>query len=381
MAGSISARRAQQTYTVPKGYKPYNSRRSKPAGNGGLLAATDSKGTTITKGNGSVYHIGTGKKKSSEYLVSDVPKGGKVSKHNSHGSRKHKEYKEYKLHQEMELDDISETLERNSAKEDFIAKSIIDLDGNEDVLEIRDDKSVIDPAVAIEKKKLDLRKKYIINWNVPKTLLMPKLIAKVKPYLEIIPLIVAGKFPSRYGYLSKKLFNQSQYEVLTTHEMNNLNLDLFQAGYYGFKRQFLIGRMIYDKFYKKLLKKILSPHIQWWGALEFCKYVLAPELLLLVCVQEMHLKKENDTTHQENYATPSDELLDAMDEACHIFENTLDFGTQVADSDPLEEHEQMVEESRLKSLCLDPNQYGAQYAFEMIRKSDEYKVHRHNKHK
>ncbi|CCE62095.1 hypothetical protein TPHA_0B04260 [Tetrapisispora phaffii CBS 4417] len=188
-------------------------------------------------------------------------------------------------------------------------------------------------ADEVEETKAYFMKKY----QLPNVLYFDELLAKVKPKFNIVDKILKGKMASPYYIEAKHLHKNSKKALLSTDEFRHMDMTKFQAGFYGLKRQLRLGQEIYNKFRVMLLSN-KSPTLKWWGALDFAQFVLAPELLLHLCIEEMNLQKKAETTEEGH----SDEELDARELAYDLFKSTIVFGTSVADAYPLEEWESHI---------------------------------------
>lgn len=192
-------------------------------------------------------------------------------------------------------------------------------------------------------KKLVVRTKYEELYNIPRVLYLTELIVKIQPLLPIIRDMYKGVVDSYYKFEATSAAKMSQKAFLSIKEFRSLNIKKFLAGYYGLKRQLRVGEEIL-KHYKSFLLKRQGDTMKWWGVTDFANYVLAPEVLTSLCIQEMKLG--NDIYHKET-----------REQAYEIFDKTGQFGLVVADNDPLESWEIVMEEERLRELGLNPEIY------------------------
>lgn len=189
-------------------------------------------------------------------------------------------------------------------------------------------------------KKLAVRTKYEELYNIPRVLYLTELVVKIQPLLLIVRDMYKGVVDSYYKFEATSVAKISQKAFLSMEEFRSLNIKKFLAGYYGLKRQLRVGEEIL-KHYKSFLLKRQGDTMKWWGVTDFANYVLAPEVLTSLCIQEMKLG--NDIYHKET-----------REQAYEILDKTGQFGLVVADSDPLESWEIVMEEERLRELGLNP---------------------------
>lgn len=194
-------------------------------------------------------------------------------------------------------------------------------------------------------KKLKIRSWHMSRYHLPAILYTSELIEKTTPLLGIVKDMYRGVIDSHYKFQATQACTNSQYGFLSTKEFRSMDLTKFTAGYYGLKRQLRVGEEIL-KHYKAFLLKRQGNTMKWWGLADFANYVLAPEVLTSLCIQEMRL---------------GDDIYDrsTRDKAYDIFTNTTEFGLLVADSDPLEPWETALEEHQLKEMGLEPAKHGS----------------------
>lgn len=256
-----------------------------------------------------------------------------------------------KLVQSIETDKIQPALELNKQLSDLNDDNDA-IDGFVDkVIEKRrkeDEQRHIKPKTTRDEilKKYRVRKRYMKKFKLPSLLYGAEIIEKIQPHLPVVTDILTGRLNSPFYYEAKQIFQKSSKPFLSVEEFRSLDLNNFLAGFYGFKRQMKVGEEILSK-YSSDLKKSKSPTLQWWGAEDFANYVLAPEVLVSLCIAEMKLPKKNGTMEKSR--------LKVHD----LFEDTVEYGIEVADSDPLEAWEVPTEVDQLKELGLDPQKYGS----------------------
>lgn len=167
-----------------------------------------------------------------------------------------------------------------------------------------------------------IRRWHMDKYKLPQILYASELVERATPLLSIVKDMYRGVVDSHYKFEANKMRQSSQKAILSMQEFRNMDLSKFMAGYYGMKRQFKIGEIILQK-YKPFLLKRQGDTMKWWGVSDFAYYVLAPEVLVSLCIQEMQLSSD---VYDRN----------ARETAYDIFANTVKFGTQVADQTPLE---------------------------------------------
>ncbi|GAV48492.1 hypothetical protein ZYGR_0I07890 [Zygosaccharomyces rouxii] len=160
------------------------------------------------------------------------------------------------------------------------------------------------------------------RYRLPRILYASELLEKATPLLPIVRDMYRGVVDSHYKFEANEMRQSSQRAILSVQEFRSMDLTKFTAGYYGMKRQFKIGEIILQK-YKSFLLKRQGDTMKWWGVSDFAHYVLAPEVLVSLCIKEMRL---SDDVYDKN----------ARERAYDIFANTIKFGTVVADQSPLE---------------------------------------------
>lgn len=194
-------------------------------------------------------------------------------------------------------------------------------------------------------EKLSVHKKYKLEHDLPKILTSSDLIEKIQPLLRIVRDMYRGVVDSYYKFEATLVSKKSKDGILSLKEFRSLDIDKFLAGFYGFKRQLLVGEEILRQFKSFLLKR-QGETMRWWGVNDFANYVLAPEVLASLCIQEMNLGRDLYDK-------------DTREKAYELFDKTVEYGIKVADTDPLEDWEIEVEEDQLKACGLDPTLYSS----------------------
>ncbi|CCH58361.1 hypothetical protein TBLA_0A05680 [Henningerozyma blattae CBS 6284] len=203
-------------------------------------------------------------------------------------------------------------------------------------------------------QKLLIRKRNGALYQLPPVLFLDDLIEKVEPYIYVAKEIIDRKRGSKYYGDAINVFKNSKRVSLTHEEFTSIDMTKFQAGFYGVKRQLRVGDLIAEELRQDLLR-CGSPVVKWWGVVDYSRYVLAPEVLIHLCLEEVFLNKKNI-----HYAkNKKKDEMDLLDDAYTLFEDTIEFGSIVADTDPLERWEEQSEIDELKRLKLDHEKYGS----------------------
>lgn len=191
----------------------------------------------------------------------------------------------------------------------------------------------------IKKIKTETESKY----DIPPIVDSNRLLKQCEPVLKVVKYILKGILPSSYYNEAKMLSRQSTKPFFSLHDISMSSLNKFLAGFYGWKRQTIVGERIFHK-YKNELTQNTSPVVKWWGAKDFAIYVLAPEVLTLVAILKMKIGSK-DFRHRLKHhlkdlnSDDIETLLDYGSEMLDIFEATGEYGTLVTDNEPLESWE------------------------------------------
>ncbi|EGW31973.1 uncharacterized protein SPAPADRAFT_66652 [Spathaspora passalidarum NRRL Y-27907] len=140
-----------------------------------------------------------------------------------------------------------------------------------------------------------------------------KLIERAEKHIDIIPKILRGKLPPSFYYdLAKKQRDKSIHETMGGTEKFQINWESFYGGYYGLKRQSIIGTLISNRFQQELKRSANTNRtVSYWTIPRFCTYVLANEILIRMVMEDMKCDFEK-----------AEEIISA----------TTDYGIVVADS-------------------------------------------------
>ena len=190
-----------------------------------------------------------------------------------------------------------------------------------------------------KKVKTEIESRY----DIPPIVDSTKLLRQCEPVLKIVKYILKGYIPSAYYNNAKMLSQQSNKPFFSLHDIPMSSLNKFLAGFYGWKRQTIVGERFFHKYEKELIQS-KSPVVKWWGAKDFAIYVLAPEVLTLVAILKMKIGSQ-DFRHRLKYhlkdlnSDDIETLLSCGSEMLDIFEATGEYGTLVTDNEPLESWE------------------------------------------
>ncbi|ABN68311.2 predicted protein [Scheffersomyces stipitis CBS 6054] len=115
-----------------------------------------------------------------------------------------------------------------------------------------------------------------------------ELMRRADKYFDVLPLILKGKqAPSAYYLLAKNQANSSVHETLSATEKWQINWDKFCGGYYGFKRQSLIGNSISVKLAKELRAAHRNKTVSYWTTSGFATHVLANEVIIRMAMEDL----------------------------------------------------------------------------------------------
>ena len=198
-------------------------------------------------------------------------------------------------------------------------------------------------------KSYAVRQKFMTKYDLPPVLFLDQLESRAREHISVCDAILTGKVSSLYYSMAKTVQKNSKRQVITNEELRDLNILKFTAGYFGSRRQAIVGMLILE-IYGEKLKRNKNPVISFWGPYDFSQYILAPEVLSYLCMDDFKLNN--------------------IEDAWDIMQTTIEFGTMVADLSPLEVYEIECEEDSLRRLRL-PQQYSSMsYRDDPRRKQD-----------
>ena len=166
----------------------------------------------------------------------------------------------------------------------------------------------------------DVEREYMERYHLPKMLAEQELVARCEPHLGIVDDLLDGKFASLYYNQGKRAFEASKSAILSTEEFRKLDINEYVAGYYGLRRQMRIGELVLERYRDRLLVS-RSPTLKWWGIADFANYIIAPEILLSLCIEEMNLREGGESCDD----------AELRERAFELFRKTVPFGLRVAD--------------------------------------------------
>ena len=173
----------------------------------------------------------------------------------------------------------------------------------------------------------DIEREYTERYHLPRMLPEQELILRCEPHLVIVDDLLDGKFASLYYRQGKRAFEASKNAILSTEEFRKLDINKYVAGYYGLRRQIRIGELVLERYCHRLLTS-RSPTLKWWGVTDFANYIIAPEILLSLCIEEMGL---SSGTGSDDAVGESCDDVEARERAFELFAKTVPFGLRVAD--------------------------------------------------
>ncbi|OBA24013.1 hypothetical protein METBIDRAFT_10206 [Metschnikowia bicuspidata var. bicuspidata NRRL YB-4993] len=133
---------------------------------------------------------------------------------------------------------------------------------------------------------------------------------RTKRLLGIVPRLLAGEEDLSIFYTFAH--NQSRnlpHVTMSPAESFDLPWLQYTAGFYGLRRQNFVSQLI-EAEHGELLRKSRNKTVVYWSPDMFCTYVLAPEIILRLVMEDMALSR---------------------DEAESLLRQTADFGSHVAD--------------------------------------------------
>ncbi|QEU60207.1 Rtc4 [Kluyveromyces lactis] len=201
-------------------------------------------------------------------------------------------------------------------------------------------------------KSYAVRQKFITKYDLPPVLFLDQLESRTRNHISVCDAILTGEVSSLYYTMAKTVQKNSKRQVITNEELRDLNILKFTAGYFGSRRQAIVGMLILETYGEKL-KRNKNPVISFWGPYDFSQYILAPEVLSYLCMDDFKLNN--------------------IEDAWDIMQTTIEFGTMVADLSPLEVYEIECEEESLRRLRL-PQQYSSMSYRDDPRKKQDSNV-------
>ncbi|CAI5759967.1 unnamed protein product [Candida verbasci] len=174
-------------------------------------------------------------------------------------------------------------------------------------------------------KKVEITRKYksMKNLNLPKIIRSAnQLYTKAEKHFVIIPKILsAEEFPSIYYALAKKEASKSLHETMSNNDLKKIDLIKFCGGYYGFKRQSIIGSFIMERYKSELNKYNKNKVIQWWTKQNFATYVLANEIIIRMIMEDLNFTFERAEKFCQlsiDYGTTVADTIDVIDDKTEV---------------------------------------------------------------
>lgn len=184
---------------------------------------------------------------------------------------------------------------------------------------LQDNNELIEGLYKDENKVKEQIKHKFKDYEIPDIICSRKeLFTRVERHLDMIPKLINGQVEMSCFYnLAKEQCQLSDNETLTQRDKWNIDWIKFYGGYYGFERQQFIATIINIKF-KSLLTQSSkkNPTIAFWQPLDFCKYVLANEIIIRLVMEDYKC---------------------LFDKAERIVRDTSEYGKAVVDSIELED--------------------------------------------
>ncbi|EGV61420.1 Restriction of telomere capping protein 4 [Yamadazyma tenuis] len=157
-------------------------------------------------------------------------------------------------------------------------------------------------------------------------------------YLDSIPKFLKGTKPMSYFYdLAKESRMAAPHETMRQRDKYNIRWEIFYGGYYGLKRQMYVASVILDT-YRDLITKTSSKNatVAFWGPEDFCKYVLANEIILRFIMEDYECsfsRAEEIIKETSEYGTSVTDSIDFDDDVTEET-NTLELPEVVPKSKP-----------------------------------------------
>lgn len=141
--------------------------------------------------------------------------------------------------------------------------------------------------------------------------------AEVEKHVHIVPQILNGLIDSYFYSLAKEVRENSSHEILTNKVHHSIDWSKFSTGYIGAKRTIAVAmhiRSLYSRILEETLKK--SSVVSFWSLESFNLYVLAPEVISRIVMDQMDL---------------------TLKESINLMELTGDYGKYIMDKIPFED--------------------------------------------
>ncbi|KAK6458791.1 RTC4-like domain-containing protein [Scheffersomyces xylosifermentans] len=170
-----------------------------------------------------------------------------------------------------------------------------------------------------QQSKVEEVTKKFKSYNFPDPIISRKeLISRAEKHYHVIANILKGKTaPSIYYELAKSQSSSSSHETMSAAEKWQIKWDKYISGYYGMKRQSLIGSSISVKFKKDLrAAQKRNKTVEYWTSTGFATHVLANEIIIRMAMEDLKCPFE---------------------EAENVIQNSVEYGKVVTDSVDVED--------------------------------------------
>lgn len=172
-----------------------------------------------------------------------------------------------------------------------------------------------------ELKIASVQEKYKNSGIPPHIISKSKLYSRIEDHINIIPKILNAKLHALDYYIAARSQQaQSPHEIMSKDEKWKIDWEKYYGGYYGFKRQLIIGNFINKRFLDLLLQKSSkNKTILYWTISGFSTYVLANEIIIRLimedfgCLEEEAGAKAMQTTDYGSVVTDSVEVIDDLE--------------------------------------------------------------------
>ncbi|ODV81621.1 uncharacterized protein CANTADRAFT_19244 [Suhomyces tanzawaensis NRRL Y-17324] len=162
--------------------------------------------------------------------------------------------------------------------------------------------------------QIDVIKQKFEQHKFPAPIVSKKaLLKRAGAHTGMISKMLKGKCEdSHYYNLAKKQHQVSDQDTMSSTEKWNINWEIFYGGYYGIKRQLIIGNMINKQFQRNLRSAAKKNQtVSYWTTSAFSTYVLANEIIIRLVMEDTGC---------------------GIDEAIELMHQSIEYGLIVADS-------------------------------------------------
>lgn len=116
-----------------------------------------------------------------------------------------------------------------------------------------------------------------------------ELYRRAEKHMEIVPRILNGKESTLdYYELARTQQRNSAHAIMSSDEKWSIDWEKYHGGYFGFKRQLIVGNVISKKYEDILLEKAKKNKVVlYWTISGFSTFVLANEILIRMAMEDM----------------------------------------------------------------------------------------------